>query len=383
MMRRPRVRSRPAEEGSHGGERRAAGIRDAAPVSRDEADLLFTGLEQARGIVLAVSGGPDSACLMHLVAAWRETGRRPPVTVATVDHGLRAGSAREARRVGAWAKAAGLPHRVLTWSGEKPTSRIQETAREMRYRLLGELAQKLGASHVVTGHTLDDQAETVLMRLMHGTGIGGLGGMWPEIQRDGVTVARPLLGLRKARLVATCEAAGWPFLSDPSNADPRFARARLRGEVLPVLQREGLTPERLAALAARARRAEEALEARIGAVMAAAARSGDGRLELDAVLLRGEPDAILLGVVARAIVGAAGGLKRPMRLERFEARVLGDLRRALETGTGLRINVGGALLDLRRDGRLLVRPEPPRRTRQGGTPAAPAGAAARRGADKV
>jgi tRNA(Ile)-lysidine synthase len=172
-------------------------------------------------------------------------------------------------------------------------------------------------------------------------------------------------------------------LSDPSNADPRFARARLRGEVLPVLQREGLTPERLAALAARARRAEEALEARIGAVMAAAARSGDGRLELDAVLLRGEPDAILLGVVARAIVGAAGGLKRPMRLERFEARVLGDLRRALETGTGLRINVGGALLDLRRDGRLLVRPEPPRRTRQGGTPAAPAGAAARRGADKV
>jgi tRNA(Ile)-lysidine synthase len=340
-----------------------------APVGNDEADALFAGLEQATGIILAVSGGPDSACLMHLIAGWRERGGRPPVTVATVDHGLRADSAAEARAVAKWARAAGLPHRILSWTGEKPKSRIQETAREMRYRLLGELAQKLGASHLVTGHTLDDQAETVLMRLMHGTGIGGLGGMWPEIQRDGLSVARPLLGVRKARLVATCAAAGWPFFNDPSNVDPRFARARLRGEVLPVLQREGLTVERLAALAARARRAEEALEARIGAVMAAAARSVNGHVELDAALLRSEPDAILLGVVARAIVGAAGGLSRPIRLERFEARVLGDLRRALETGAGLRMNMGGALLDLRRDGRLLVRPEPPRRTPQGGTPA--------------
>jgi tRNA(Ile)-lysidine synthase len=238
-------------------------------------------------------------------------------------------------------------------------------ARDMRYRLLGALAHELGASHVVTGHTLDDQAETVLMRLVHGTGIGGLGGMWPEIERDGVTVARPLLGMRKARLVATCEAAGWPFFNDPSNADPRFARARLRGEVLPVLEREGLTAERLAALATRARRAEEALEARISAVMAEGARRADGRLELDAGLLRREPDAILLGVVARAIIDIAGGLNRPIRLERFEARVLGDLRRALETGAALRINLGGALLDLRRDGRLLLRPEPPRRQRLG------------------
>jgi tRNA(Ile)-lysidine synthase len=334
------------------------------PIGRDEADALFAGLEPASGIVVAVSGGPDSTCLMHLIAAWRARGTRPRVTVATVDHGLREDAAREARAVGKWAKAAGLPHRILTWAGEKPKSRVQEVAREMRYRLLGELAHKLGASHVVTGHTLDDQAETVLMRLMHGTGIGGLGGMWPEIERDGITVARPLLGVRKVRLVATCEAGGWPYFDDPSNTDPRFARARLRGEVLPVLQREGLTPERLAALAARARRAEEALEARIDAVMAEAGRSAGGRLELDAACLKREPDAILLGVVARAIVTVVGGLTRPMRLERFESRVLGELRQALENGAALRINLGGALLDLRRDGRLLLRPEPPRRQRQ-------------------
>jgi tRNA(Ile)-lysidine synthase len=334
-------------------------------------------------VVVAVSGGPDSVALLHALTGLRDD-YGLALTVGHVHHGLRPDADRDAAFVSDLAARLGWPAVVERVAVAGRAGRSPETAaRAARYAALDRIARRAGAARIAVAHTADDQAETVLMRLMHGTGIGGLGGMWPEIQRDGVTVARPLLGLRKARLVATCEAAGWPFLSDPSNADPRFARARLRGEVLPVLQREGLTPERLAALAARARRAEEALEARIGAVMAAAARSGDGRLELDAVLLRGEPDAILLGVVARAIVGAAGGLKRPMRLERFEARVLGDLRRALETGTGLRINVGGALLDLRRDGRLLVRPEPPRRTRQGGTPAAPAGAAARRGADKV
>ena len=270
--------------------------------------------------------------------------------------------------VGKWARALGFRHKILAWQGEKPRTGIQEAAREERYRLLADLARKVKASHVVTGHTLDDQAETVVMRLMRGTGVGGLAGMRPELTREGITLARPLLGLPKARLIATCEAEDWPYLEDPSNADPRFARARLRGHLMPLLAREGLTADRLVTLAERARRDADALDARAVAVLAEASLAGpeeakgETRLDLDGLRLHAEPDAVMLRVIARAIAAVAGPLTRPMRLERFEARILGDLRRALQMGEALRMNLGGALLQVSAKGRLVLRPEPPRRT---------------------
>jgi len=226
------------------------------------------------------------------------------------------------------------------------------------------------ASHVVTAHTLDDQAETVLMRLVHGTGVGGLAGMRPALMRDGVILARPLLAISKRRLLATCEAEGWPYLTDPSNADARFARARLRERVMPRLAEEGLTAERLSALAERARRDADALDAVAEAVLAATrldkGSSGEDevRLELDAARLRAEPDAILLRVVARAIMAVLGPKAPPMRLERFEARILGDLCGALARGEVLRMTLGGALFHLKANGRLVLKPEPPRRARK-------------------
>jgi tRNA(Ile)-lysidine synthase len=340
----------------------------ARPVAAAEIKILFADLRQAKGIVAAVSGGPDSTCLMHLLALWGEAGERPPVIIATVDHGLRPDSRREARMVAKWAKALGFRHKTLIWEGEKPETGVQEAAREERYRLLADLARKVKATHVVTGHTLDDQAETVMMRLLRGTGVGGLGGMRPALMRSGVTLARPLLGLSKARLVATCRAGGWPYIEDPSNTDPRFTRARLRGKVMPLLAGEGLTPERLAALAERARRDADALDAAAAAALATVrldsggqGAPGEGRLEIDALRLKSEPDAILLRVVARAVVEALGPETRPARLERFEARILGDLREALHRGEPLQVNLGGALLQLSGKGRLVVRPEPPRR----------------------
>jgi tRNA(Ile)-lysidine synthase len=338
----------------------------ATPVTPAEAETLFAGLQEAKGIVAAVSGGPDSSCLMHLLAAWRETDARPPVVVATVDHGLRPESAGEARRVARWAKALGFRHRILTWEGDKPKTGVQEAAREARYRLLADLARRAGASHIVTAHTHDDQAETVVMRLVRGTGVGGLAGMRPAIIRDGIVLVRPFLGVAKTRLVATCAAGGWPFLDDPSNADPRFARAHLRAHLMPLLAREGLTADRLVALAERARRDADALDARAVAVLDAARTPAadtapDAELTLDATRLAAEPDAILLRVVARAIAEVLGPETKPVRLERFEARILGDLLGALGRGERLRLNLGGALLHLKGDGRLAVRPEPPRR----------------------
>jgi tRNA(Ile)-lysidine synthase len=254
-----------------------------------------------------------------------------------------------------------LRHTIRIWAGDKPRSRVQEAAREARYGLLAAAAREVGAMQVVTAHTLDDQAETVLMRLTRGSGIGGLAAMRPSVEREGVTIARPFLSLRKARLVAACRAQGWPFHDDPSNADPRFARARLRS-IAPLLEAEGLTPERLAVVAERAHRAEEALRFRAGQVLAGARMESAG----DAVVLHGErlacePDAILLRVVALAIAAALGSATRPTRLERFESRVLGDVRTALMRGERLRLTLSGALMEVRPDLSVTIRPEPDRR----------------------
>jgi tRNA(Ile)-lysidine synthase len=320
-------------------------------------------------VVLAVSGGPDSVALMRLAAGIGSRRAHVPVVVATVDHGLRPEARAEAETVGTWAAACGFPHRILGWPGRKPKTGLQEAAREARYRLLTALAREAGASHLLTAHTLDDQAETILMRLSRGTGIGGLAGMRPETALSGVVLARPFLSLPKARLVATCRARGWPFLEDPSNADPRFARARWR-KLMPALAEEGLTAERLAALSLRAQRAEEALDARAGAVLEAAritagqAPGRENRLHLDGTALLAEPEAILLRVVARAIVTVAGVRTRPVRLDRFEAHVLGPIRSALAAGTRARLNLGGALIEAV-PGRLRFSPEPPRRKAHG------------------
>ncbi|HEX8164760.1 MAG TPA: tRNA lysidine(34) synthetase TilS [Beijerinckiaceae bacterium] len=343
--------------------------RAAKPLTRaDAAPLLEPYLlkrnDGPSGVVLAVSGGPDSVALMRLAA---KVGRRlrVPVTIATVDHGLRPESRAEAETVGAWAAECGLPHRILLWTGRKPRTAVQEAARDARYRLLAGLAHEAGASHLLTAHTLDDQAETILMRLSRGTGVGGLAGMRAETALSGVVLARPFLCVPKARLVAACRANGWPFLEDPSNTDPRFARARWR-RIMPALAEEGLTAERLAALAVRAQRAEEALEARAAAVLEVAriASGRKDRLELGAAALLAEPEAILLRVIARGIVAAAGGSARPVRLDRFEAHVLGTIRPALAEGVRLRLNLGGALIEAG-PGRLRFSPEPPRRKGKG------------------
>ncbi|MFC4173989.1 tRNA lysidine(34) synthetase TilS [Microvirga sp. GCM10011540] len=327
--------------------------------SGDGLDRLFSSLGNAGGIVAAVSGGPDSIALMHLLARWRAGAPRPRILVATVDHGLRPESAEEAAFVAREAGALGLPHRTLAWTGDKPRTGLQEAAREARYRLLVHQAREEGASHLVTAHTQDDQAETVLMRMARGSGLAGLAGMRAERDRDGVRHARPLLTCSKTSLVRLCEGQGWRYVDDPSNRNEAFARVRWRG-IMPALAAEGLTAERLARLAERLAQADEALDAKAREALSLAGAAGDGDgIVLEAGRLAEEPFEIALRMLT-AMLERSGARLEASRLHRIEACTR-RLREAIRAGEELRATVAGQLVRLDPSGRLTVRPEPPRR----------------------
>jgi tRNA(Ile)-lysidine synthase len=322
-------------------------------------ETLFAPLDGASGIVAAVSGGPDSTALMHLLARWSAADKRAPILVVTVDHGLRSEAAEEAAFVAREAASLGLTHRTLVWSGEKPRTGIQEAAREARYRLLVGCAREEGASHLVTAHTRDDQAETVLMRLARGSGLTGLSGMRRDRDRDGLRHVRPLLDWPKETLLDLCRAQGWRFVSDPSNADERFERVRWRG-IMPLLAAEGLTVERLARFSERMRQADEALEAKaLQAFEGAGPVAASGGLSFQARSLAEEPFEIAVRVLELAL-GRAGLAPENSRLQRREA-CAERLRQAVREGAALRLTLAGALVHLDRSGRLLIRPEPARR----------------------
>lgn len=331
----------------------------ARPLCDAEVVACFTLFQDASHILVALSGGPDSVALLAMLAGWAR-GRPLALTAATVDHGLRPQSAAEAEAAGALAARLGIAHQVLPWIGEKPVAGLQEAARAARYRILSTFGAAVGASHLATAHTLDDQAETVLMRLAAGSGLAGLAAMSAATRRGGLVHARPLLGIAKARLVATCEARGLPFVVDPSNADPRFSRSRWRA-LSSQLAGEGLTGERLARLAMRAERAEEALRHEAAALLRRCPVRGEAR---DLAALADAPFEIALRALA-GLLPPLGGDGHPLRLERLE-RLVAEMRDALRARRLLRRTLGGRVINLRSDGFVTLAPEPPRRRGLGG-----------------
>ncbi|MDI4656195.1 tRNA lysidine(34) synthetase TilS [Xanthobacter autotrophicus] len=338
----------------------ATGLQESSPVDDGDLDALFAPFTSHPCILIAISGGPDSTALLHLAARWR-AGRAagPGLIAATVDHGLRAEATREAEAVAAFAARLGVPHRILVWRGAKPAHGIQEAAREARYRLLAEAAQQAGATAIALAHTRDDQAETVLFRLARGSGLTGLCGMRGDAARHGLALLRPFLDVPKARLVATLEAAGLAFVRDPSNGDPSFARPRLRA-MAQALAGEGLDARRLAVLARRVARADQALEAATDAAEAAArlpgAQERPDTISLDAFAAL--PDEIALRLLGRAIhrVGTEG----PVELAKLEA-LFEALKVAGRTPSApFRRTLAGALVSLR-GAALHVAAAPPRR----------------------
>jgi tRNA(Ile)-lysidine synthase len=184
-------------------------------------------LEARPFLAVAVSGGPDSLALAILADRWARE-RRGEICALIVDHRLRPESGSEIRLLHGWLSARAIRHEVLVWSGEKPTTGIQEGARAARYALLAEWCRHHGCLHLLTAHQREDQAETHLIRRGAGSGPDGLAGMSAIRELADCRILRPLLGVAKARLVALLDAEGQPFISDPSNCDPTFERSRLR-----------------------------------------------------------------------------------------------------------------------------------------------------------
>lgn len=239
---------------------------ERSPISQVEADAALAALARFDRVVLAVSGGPDSMALMVLAAEWlpRVASPWPAVSVATVDHGLRAESGDEAKLVAGLAHRLGLSHATLIWDGAKPRTGLPNAAREARYRLLEEHARTFEEKRVaiVTAHHRDDQAETFAMRLARGAGIDGLSGMRAERPlRDGSTMMllRPLLAFPKARLIATLATRGIAYADDPTNRDDNYERARVRS-LLSDLEEAGFSSDALATSARRLGDAREALD---------------------------------------------------------------------------------------------------------------------------
>jgi tRNA(Ile)-lysidine synthase len=325
---------------------------EAAPLSAAEAKALFAPLACVSALVLAVSGGPDSTALLMLMARWRSAFKRGPKLIAvTVDHGLRRASAGEARAVKRLARRLGVPHRTVRWKGKKPASGLQEAARAARYRLLAAAAKSARAGAIVTAHTLDDQAETVLLRMSRGSGLGGLCAMarsspLPANGTREIMLVRPLLEVPKARLVATLARAKIEFADDASNRDPRFTRARLR-ELMPALAREGLDARRLSRLAGRLRRAEAAIEMAVDDAMKALSRtpwSDRTPIAFDAEKFAHLPAEVGLRLLGRAIAHA--GEEGAIRLGKLES--LYEALAVARAGKTFRLRrtLGGALVTL-------------------------------------
>lgn len=312
--------------------------QSTGPVGAAEFAHALGALTPAPRLAVAFSGGPDSLALLFLAARWARARKRVRLIALTVDHGLRPGSASEARLAARMAAALGVPHRILKWKGEKPKSGIQAAARAARYRLLAEACRKEGVGDLLVAHHLDDQAETFLLRLARGSGVDGLAAMAPSRWLEVVPplgtplrLLRPLLDFPRARLAATLEKAGLEAIHDPSNENERFDRVKAR-RLLGELGTLGLDAHRLADTAAHMARVRTALEADTRAFLAAHARmAAEGFIAIAPESFGLAADEIALRALAEILKAVSGSDYPP----RFEAlRTLFDALKAEKLGHG-------------------------------------------------
>lgn len=257
-------------------------------------------------IGVAVSGGGDSMALLTLVAAFAPAAGLI-VHAATVDHNLRDGSRQEAEGVAAFCASRGIDHTILTWDDPKGAGNLQDRARQARKALLSDWAGRLGLTALLLGHTMDDQGETVLMRLARGSGVDGLAGIPARTDWNGVLVLRPLLDHRRDELRAFLHAHKITWVDDPSNDDPRFDRVKTRLAIAAL----GLSVERLAQTATSMTRARVSLNARATDAAQAMVRQSHGCQIIDADALATCDEETRLRLVAGCVQWVASQTYRP------------------------------------------------------------------------
>lgn len=287
---------------------------------QDVGDLarVFAPIARAPAIALAVSGGADSLALLLLAKRWADSLAKPPrLHVYSVDHGLRPEAAAEVAMVLRLATELGVTATGLRWDGEKPRSGLQEAARSARYGLIGAAMKTDGSAILLTAHHRNDQAETVLMRMAHGSGIEGLKGMSPMAEVEGVKLFRPLLGIDPAALRAVVDAAGLTPAIDPSNTDSHYERVRWR-QTMPALGTLGLDAASLALFAERMAEADAAINQMADGCFAELVRLdgfGAARIELSPFI--GLSPAIATRLLGR-VLNIVGGRQKPRALGQVE-----------------------------------------------------------------
>ncbi len=312
-------------------------------------------------VVVAVSGGPDSVCMLHVLNSLKEI-LDIQLHVAHLDHGLRSESGADAEYVANLASSLGIPttiekRDVAEWRSKRKIS-LEEAAREVRYRFLDGTARQTGAKRVAVGHTRDDQAETTLMHILRGSGIQGLRGLRPAAHipygagEDGIWVIRPLLEITRHETEAYCATSGLQPRKDTSNDQVRFLRNRIRLELIPLLRQYNADIDgALLRLSDLAGEDTDFIDEQAAAVCRSLV-TGEGHLTcLDSGKLRGLPLALQRRVFRIMIEHACGSLKD------IESVHVDALVRLLFSNTGRSVCLpGGAVVTNERNRMVVTAP---------------------------
>ncbi|NCO04411.1 MAG: tRNA lysidine(34) synthetase TilS [Alphaproteobacteria bacterium] len=285
-------------------------------------------------LAVGVSGGPDSMALAQGLA---HIFPDKMIHVLSVDHGLRSSSADEIAVVKTWcADYKNMVHHALKWEGEKPNTAVMQEARKARYALMADLCQVQGLSVLFVAHHQDDQRETLLIRLAKGSGLDGLTGMQDIIDyNENLVIARPLLEVTKADIVAYCADQKINYVQDPSNENDRYLRPRLR-QIEQALEEEGFSSKRAASLSKRVARAKKALEFITDqAFDELACREAANRIRIDSEKFRGWPDEIGLRVILKIIHQFRQHDEYGVRLEKAEA-LFEEIKRHIQKGEAMK-----------------------------------------------
>lgn len=316
---------------------------------------------------VGVSGGGDSLSLLVLLAEWAKANGLDAPSVLTVDHRLRKESGNDAKAVFAFARALGLKASILRLIAPPAKSDIEAWARQARYAAMAKASRKQGLAALYVGHNQDDQAETFMLRLARGSGLDGLSGMlkiaaYPLPDHPDLRLVRPLLDFSRAEVRTFLRTRGFEWRDDPMNADPRFARVRMRA-AWPAFEAAGLSAARVAAAATHLRRSRDFLDTATADFLERYTQLSGARLLIDGAAFASLPRELGLRALAKILMDISERAYRP-RFERLEAcydALLDDELTAARTLHGCRLSAAPKRQAIYGAGTLLAQREAPRR----------------------